>query len=476
MKKILKLFLFVMAVLVMPVVANAAEVDVTDEASLKAALNNVIEDVVVNIKNEIKVTSKVPVTGKGIVTINGNGFKVYADTNVTDRIFELRAEDGEDNHLNVTFDNIVIENNYNNGSRGGRGIDTRTDNITLTVVDSVLKCTNTHNNQPITIGGSDAGVTKVVVKNSNLDAGIAGYAIISFVKTDLTIENSDLTGFAALYMQVGSNGSVINVKDTKLTSVNVHTAASGKFGTIVFEDENISVNIVDSVVSASGTNDAYQTPFFNKVTATEDTKPSTINVEGNKSVIKVENKVEFSVPTDETTGEALIDANVYAYNNESMNITFNPGVSTDVKVEANEDVDTSVPSKYLPSDAVIEEKEDGTLVVVVKRAIKTNTTKHGKFSVDRTEAIVGQIIKVLTTPDVDYELDTIKVVDADGKEVAVNDDGTFVMPDSEVTVTVSFKENVNPDTSDNILVYFMMGFVSLAVVAGVTLKIKKAMN
>mgnify|MGYP003296241975 CR=1 FL=1 len=40
MKKILKLFLFVMAVLVMPVVANAAEVDVTDEASLKAALKD----------------------------------------------------------------------------------------------------------------------------------------------------------------------------------------------------------------------------------------------------------------------------------------------------------------------------------------------------------------------------------------------------------------------------------------------------
>ena len=50
------------------------------------------------------------------------------------------------------------------------------------------------------------------------------------------------------------------------------------------------------------------------------------------------------------------------------------------------------------------------------------------------------------------------------------------MPDSEVTVSVSFKANVNPDTSDNILVYFMMGFVSLAVVAGVTFKIKKAMN
>lgn len=474
MKKILKLFLFVMAVLVMPVVANAAEVDVTDEASLKAALNNVSEDVVVNIKNEIKVTSKVPVTGKGIVTINGNGFKVYADKNVTDRIFELTAVDGEENHLNVTFNNIVIENNYNNGSRGGRGIDTRTDNITLTVVDSVLKCTNIHNNQPITIGGSDTGVTTVVVRNSNLDAGVAGYAIISFVKTNLTIEKSNLTGYSALYMQAGSNGTVINVKDSSLVSNNNTNDESNRFATIFLSDENISVNIVDSKVEANGTGDAYQSAFSNVYGYGEYETPNTIKVSGDKSVIKIKNKAEVEDQIDSTTGESLTNTTAFTFISTGLDITFEPGVTTDVVVADNK-VET-IPNDYLPSDAVVEEKEDGTLTVVVKRAIKTNTTKHGKFSVDRTEAIVGQIIKVLTTPDVDYELDTIKVVDADGKEVAVNEDGTFVMPDSEVTVTVSFKENVNPDTSDNILSYFMMGIVSLAVVAGVTLKIKKAMN
>lgn len=474
MKKILKLFLFVMAVLVMPVVANAAEVDVTDEVSLKAALNNVNEDVVVNIKNEIKVTSKVPVTGKGVVTVNGNGFKVYADTNVTDRIFELRAEDGEENHLNVTFNNIVIENDYNNGSKGGRGIDTRTDNITLTVVDSVLKCTNTHNNQPITIGGSDTGVTNVVVKNSNLDAGVSGYSIISFVKTNLTIEKSNLTGYSALYMQAGSNGSIVKITDSKLSSNNTSDADSNRFATIFLSDENINVDIVDSTIEATGTGEAYQSVFSNAASHGTYTTPNTINVSGEKSVIKANNASKVDDVIDSETGESLTNSNEYAYVTGGLDITFEPGVTTDVVVADNK-VDT-IPSDYLADDAVVEEKEDGTLVVVVKRAVKTNTTKHGKFSVDRTEAIVGQIIKILTTPDVDYELDTIKVVDADGKEVAVNDDGTFVMPDSEVTVTVSFKQNVNPDTSDNILVYFMMGFVSLAVVAGVTLKIKKAMN
>lgn len=56
----------------------------------------------------------------------------------------------------------------------------------------------------------------------------------------------------------------------------------------------------------------------------------------------------------------------------------------------------------------------------------------------------------------------------------IDEDGTFTMSDFEVTVTATFKANENPNTSDNILVYIIAGFVSLVLVGGAFLKFKKS--
>ena len=50
----------------------------------------------------------------------------------------------------------------------------------------------------------------------------------------------------------------------------------------------------------------------------------------------------------------------------------------------------------------------------------------------------GESVRITVTPDNGYMLDTIEVKDANGNEVSRND-MSFTMPDSNVTITVTWK-------------------------------------
>lgn len=61
-----------------------------------------------------------------------------------------------------------------------------------------------------------------------------------------------------------------------------------------------------------------------------------------------------------------------------------------------------------------------------------------------------------------YSLDRIIVKDESGKEIEVNSDGTFVMPDGKVTVSAIYKRLSNPDTVS--AAYMVLGIVLLVAV------------
>lgn len=76
-------------------------------------------------------------------------------------------------------------------------------------------------------------------------------------------------------------------------------------------------------------------------------------------------------------------------------------------------------------------------------SIKTITNDHGKAYASKSTAYAGESIKITATPDKGYVLDSIKCT----KGGAVLSDDTFVMPESDVVIFVSFKE----DTSEYLL-------------------------
>lgn len=75
-------------------------------------------------------------------------------------------------------------------------------------------------------------------------------------------------------------------------------------------------------------------------------------------------------------------------------------------------------------------------------AVNINAATNGAVAADKKTAAKGTTVTVTASPSKGYVVDTVKVVDKDGKDVAVTEkDGKYVftMPASAVTVTGSFK-------------------------------------
>ena len=73
-------------------------------------------------------------------------------------------------------------------------------------------------------------------------------------------------------------------------------------------------------------------------------------------------------------------------------------------------------------------------------------TENGSVSVSPKNASQGDRVTVTVKPDAGYELDSLKVLDKDGKELELTDKGdgrfTFIMPAGKVEVKATFTEEV----------------------------------
>ena len=84
-------------------------------------------------------------------------------------------------------------------------------------------------------------------------------------------------------------------------------------------------------------------------------------------------------------------------------------------------------------------------------AVTVNAGKNGTVTAAPKDADKGTVVTVTVTPDSGYQLDQLRVTDANGSVLSLTDKGngtyTFTMPGSKVTVTATFKEKTeNPFT------------------------------
>ena len=202
-------------------------VEVGSQDALQSAINDSQSGELIKVTANIELTSSITIpTGKYII-LDLNGKTVTANCK---KAFEVYA--------NATIKNGTIWSQQ-------RCVDTRT-NVELTLADVTLEAPtyySTHQNQqPLTIGGSDNG-TKVTMTNVNINAGKTGYAIISFVKTDLTATNSNMSGFSALYVKPGSAQSEFKFEGSTLKGNIPNDVEDNSFATIVTEEKNVTVTL-----------------------------------------------------------------------------------------------------------------------------------------------------------------------------------------------------------------------------------------
>lgn len=79
----------------------------------------------------------------------------------------------------------------------------------------------------------------------------------------------------------------------------------------------------------------------------------------------------------------------------------------------------------------------------------SSSIEHGTVTADKSSAEAGATIKLTATADSGYELESYSVKDASENELTVTDD-TFTMPESNVTVSATFKETTTGgETTDS---------------------------
>ena len=118
--------------------------------------------------------------------------------------------------------------------------------------------------------------------------------------------------------------------------------------------------------------------------------------------------------------------------------------------------------------------------------INVADTSGGTVTVSPKEAQAGTRVEIKVTPKTGYEMKTLTVTDANGKNVSVNTDNngkySFVMPESDVTIKVTFgvkstsaADKSNPKTGDdfNLIVWNAAAMISLTVLVTLILNKKK---
>ena len=355
MKKLLvTLMCVLMIVAMMPTMVFAASTPVTTAADFKAAVE-AGGDVVLGADIDLG-TSTVYINKN--INIDGGDYTV---TSAAGKLFRIN-DTGSDRTAEAT--EVVIKNlKVVNTASNGRIVDTRNGQVEVTLEKVDFKANGGGNPQPITIGGSENG-TIVNVKDSKIET--TGYAVIAFVKNTLTVDNSDLTGYAALYYKAGSDNSVATVKNgSVLSSKNNLVGASNTFATVVVETaDNVKIDIIDSVVKADATGTCSQVAFGFKPLFPDDWDYENGDVEA----LKTENPELFA---DNNTVTVSGGSSIEVKSNDGVkaivesDLTENKVVVKGGEVKVVEgDKAQIVPDELFDSNAKTNVKADGTKVVV----------------------------------------------------------------------------------------------------------------
>lgn len=133
---------------------------------------------------------------------------------------------------------------------------------------------------------------------------------------------------------------------------------------------------------------------------------------------------------------------------KTIKVKAGSGVTTSIKVTVNgesktlDNTTTEVTFTYPRPSSGSPGSSGGSISTPTTYAVNVNAATNGAVAADKKTASKGTTVTVTASPSKGYVVDAVKVVDKDGKDVAVTGkDGKYVftMPASAVTVTGSFK-------------------------------------
>ncbi|MBO5677648.1 MAG: hypothetical protein J6S02_05895 [Bacteroidaceae bacterium] len=218
-------------------VTYVAQVGANFYTSLVGAVEDLNNEDELILLQDVTLTSPIIVEKAGVI-------------NLKDHTITANCKDAFRVFANTTIKNGTIISE-------SRCINTRI-KVTLTLEDLELKATSMeHSNpQPITIGGTNTGTTTVTMNRVNVDfaENCLGYAIISFVKANLTATGCNFTNaYSALYAnENNAAGSVFTFNNCNMQAQSPAPAPTNQFGLIALYANNVTVNLNDCNLAAEG--------------------------------------------------------------------------------------------------------------------------------------------------------------------------------------------------------------------------------
>lgn len=311
-------------------------------------------------------------------------------------------------YLDITVTGAEVASGATEGS-------TTTTSLSLNITPMVKKVASTAEN-------ANAIVTSGDSKNA---VEIGTPMKVTNVNTPVTIKLALPTGFA-------QDGDKLSIKHTK---------------------ENGSVEYYTGTVSTEGEEGSAKTyvTFTTNGFSPFVIYAASANVAsiGNNVYPSFQAAVDAAQNNDEITllkGDAV--SATMTGSSKTIKVKAGPGVTTPINVTVNGESKTldngtaEVTFTYTRPSSGGPGSSGGSISAPTTYAVNVNAATNGAVAADKKTASKGTTVTVTASPSKGYVVDAVKVVDKDGKDVAVTGkDGKYVftMPGSAVTVTGTFK-------------------------------------
>lgn len=256
-------------------------------------------------------------------------------------------------------------------------------------------------------------------------------------------------------VQIGDAQKVLNVNTPvtiKLALPTGFAQASDKLS-IKHTKENGSIEYYTGTVSTEGEEDAAKTyvTFTTNGFSPFVIYAASANVAsiGNNVYPSFQAAVDAAQNNDEITllkGDAV--SATMTGSSKTIKVKAGSGVTPSINVTVNgesktlDSTTTEVTFTYTRPSSGGPGSSGGSISTPTTYAVNVNAATNGAVAADKKTASKGTTVTVTASPSKGYVVDAVKVVDKDGKDVAVTEkDGKYVftMPASAVTVTGSFK-------------------------------------
>jgi len=365
----------------------------------------------------------------------------------------------------------------------------------LTVNDSSAAKTGkitTENNANVFVGikmtkaGGDNSKTATLIVNGGTiegtDYAISGNGNLGRDNTDVTVNGGTLIGGTVGIFQ--PNIGKVTINGGKITGATGIEMRAGELvvngGEIIATATEVTLNPSGNGASSSGVGIAIM----------QHTTKHEINVVVKDGEVKGAAALyQSNIQNNDQTSIDKISINVEGGNFEATNENEKAVYSENIEKYVvggtfNTELDNSAVSANITTKV-----ENGITYVGEENDVNITEPTNGTVKVDKNIAVSGQIVNITATPNKGYEIDKILVKDAQGSEIKVTDN-SFVMSDSEVDVTVTFKKVADakeesatvpaipetPKTGDSVLTYVILGMISIGGIFITLNELKKRYN